>query len=138
MANELILIVEDNPKNLKLVRDTLQVKGYQTIEAETGEECVRLAHERQPALILMDIQLPGISGIDALHRLRADPGTRAIPVIAVTASVMTQDTKRIMAAGSTATTASRSASGNNWLPCARSWTGHRASPSLLDSRQPSY
>jgi CheY-like chemotaxis protein len=96
MANELILIVEDNAKNLKLVRDTLQV---QTIEAETGEEGVRLAHERQPALILMDIQLPGISGIDALQRLRADPGTRAIPVIAVTASVMTQDQTRIMAAG---------------------------------------
>src|SRR5215470_5185804 len=67
MANELILIVEDNPKNLKLVRDSLQVKGYQTLEAETGEEGVRLAHERQPALILMDIQLPGISGIDALQ-----------------------------------------------------------------------
>ena len=65
MANELILIVEDNPKNLKLVRDILQVKGYQTIESETGEEGVRLAQERQPALILMDIQLPGISGIDA-------------------------------------------------------------------------
>jgi CheY-like chemotaxis protein len=99
MANELILIVEDNPKNLKLVRDTLQVKGYQTIEAETGEEGVRLAHERQPALILMDIQLPGISGIDALQQLRDAPRTRAIPVNAVTASVMTQDRKRIMDAG---------------------------------------
>jgi len=99
VANELILIVEDNPKNLKLVRDTLQVKAYQTIEAETGEEGVRLAHERQPALILMDIQLPGISGIDALKQLRADSETRAIPVIAVTASVMTQDQTRIMAAG---------------------------------------
>ena len=65
MPNELILIVEDNPKNLKLVRDTLQVKGYQTIEAETGEEGVRLA--QHPALILMDIQLPGISGIEALQ-----------------------------------------------------------------------
>jgi len=99
MANELILIVEDNPKNLKLVRDTLQVKGYQTIEAETGEEGVRLAHERHPALILMDIQLPGINGVEALHRLRADPGTSRTPVIAVTASVMTQDRKRIMDAG---------------------------------------
>ena len=99
MANELILIVEDNPKNLKLVRDTLQVKGYQTIEAETGEEGVRLAQERQPALILMDIQLPGISGIDALQQLRTDPRTHAIPVIAVTASVMTQDRKRVMDAG---------------------------------------
>jgi CheY-like chemotaxis protein len=99
MANELILIVEDNPKNLKLVRDTLQVTGYQTIEAETGEEGVRLAHERQPALVLMDIQLPGISGIEALQRLRTDPVTRPIPVVAVTASVMTQDKTRIMAAG---------------------------------------
>ena len=99
MANELILIVEDNPKNLKLVRDTLQVTGYQTIETETGEEGVRLAHERRPALILMDIQLPGISGIDALQQLRTDPRTHAIPVIAVTASVMTQDRKRVMDAG---------------------------------------
>src|SRR5207245_8475900 len=69
MANELILIVEDNPKNLKLVRDTLQVTGYQTIEAETGEEGVRLAQERHPARILMDIQLPGINGSEAVHRL---------------------------------------------------------------------
>ena len=99
MANELILIVEDNPKNLKLGRDTLQVKGYQTIETETGEEGVRLARERRPALILMDIQLPGINGLEALHQLRADPTTSGIPVIAVTASVMPQDRTRIMAAG---------------------------------------
>ena len=99
MANELILIVEDNPQSLKLVRDILQVKGYQTLETETGEEGVRLARERHPALILMDIQLPGINGIEALQRLRADPVTSAIPVIAVTASVMTQDRTRIMAAG---------------------------------------
>src|SRR5262249_41534971 len=97
--NELILIVEDNPKNLKLVRDTLQVKGYQTIEAETGEEGVQLARERRPALILMDIQLPGMNGIEAFRELRADPTTRAIPVIAVTASVMAQDRQKIMAAG---------------------------------------
>ena len=99
MANELILIVEDNPKNLKLVRDSLQVKGYQTIDTETGEEGVHLAHERRPALILMDIQLPGINGVEALRQLRADPMTTAIPVIAVTASVMTDDRTRIMAAG---------------------------------------
>src|SRR5215470_445529 len=99
MPNELILIVEDNPKNLKLVRDTLQVKGYHTIEAETGEEGVQLAHERRPALILMDIQLPAMNGIEALRELRADPATRAIPVIAVTASVMAQDRQKIMAAG---------------------------------------
>ena len=99
MANELILIVEDNPKNLKLVRDALQVTGYQTIETETGEEGVRLARERRPALILMDIQLPGINGVEALRQLRADPMTHTIPVIAVTASVMTDDRTRIMAAG---------------------------------------
>jgi CheY-like chemotaxis protein len=99
VANELILIVEDNPRNLKLLRDTLQVKGYQTIEAGTGEEGVQLARERQPALVLMDIQLPGISGIQALGQLRADPTTRAIPVIAVTASVMAQERQKVMAAG---------------------------------------
>ena len=99
MANELILIVEDNPKSLKLVRDTLQVKGYRTIETETGEEGVRIARERHPALVLMDIQLPGISGIEALGQLRADPGTRAIPVIAVTASVMVDERQKVMAAG---------------------------------------
>ena len=99
MANELILIVEDNEKNLKLVRDVLRHTGYQTIEAGTGEDGVRLAKERVPALILMDIQLPGIDGITALGQLRADPATRAIPVIAVTASAMTQDRKKIMAAG---------------------------------------
>jgi len=84
---------------LKLVRGSLQVKGYQTIEAETGEEGVRLAHEKQPKLVLMDIQLPGINGVEALKRLRADPVTSSTPVIAITASVMTQDRTRIMAAG---------------------------------------
>src|SRR5215831_8245613 len=99
MAGELILIVEDNPKNLKLVRDVLQVKGYQTIEAETAEEGVRLARERQPALILMDIQLPGMSGIEALRLLRAEATTHTIPVIAVTATVMAEDRQKVMAAG---------------------------------------
>jgi len=99
MANELILIVEDNDKNLKLVRDVLQHRGYQTIEAGTGEDGVRLAKERHPDLVLMDILLPGIDGIAALGQLRADTATRAIPVIAVTASVMTHDRKKIMAAG---------------------------------------
>ncbi|MDH5245862.1 MAG: response regulator [Betaproteobacteria bacterium] len=95
----LILIIEDNEKNMKLVRDVLQVKGYATIEASTGEEGVRLAAERKPDLILMDIQLPGISGIEALRRLRAIPDTAAIPAIAVTASVMQQDRKQITEAG---------------------------------------
>jgi two-component system cell cycle response regulator DivK len=99
MAGELILIVEDHDKNRKLVRDVLQHKGYVTIEAESGEDGVRLARERRPALVLMDIQLPGIDGITALGQLRADPLTRGIPVIAVTASVMTHDRQKIMAAG---------------------------------------
>ena len=99
MANELILIVEDNEKNRKLVRDVLLFKGYRIAEAETGEDGVRLARELLPALILMDIQLPGISGIAALGQIRADEATRAIPVIAVTASAMTTDRSKILAAG---------------------------------------
>jgi two-component system cell cycle response regulator DivK len=95
----LILIVEDNDKNLKLVRDVLQVKGYDTVEAGNGEDGVELARARNPDLILMDIQLPGMSGIDALKVLRADPATAAIPIIAVTASVMQQDRKQITEAG---------------------------------------
>jgi two-component system, cell cycle response regulator DivK len=95
----LILIVEDNEKNMKLARDVLQVKGYATIEAVTGEEGVRLAVERVPDLVLMDIQLPGMNGIEALRVLRANPITAKIPVIAVTASVMQQDRKQIMEAG---------------------------------------
>ena len=99
MANELILIVEDNEKTRKLVRDVLQHTGYKTLEAETGEDGVRLAQESRPALVLMDIQLPGMNGIEALGRLRADPKTKKIPVIAVTASAMTHDRAKIMSAG---------------------------------------
>jgi two-component system, cell cycle response regulator DivK len=99
MAGELILIIEDNDKNRKLVRDVLQFKGYRTSEAETAEVGLALARESRPALILMDIQLPGMSGIDALEHLRADPVTRDIPVMAVTASAMTQDRQKILAAG---------------------------------------
>jgi two-component system cell cycle response regulator DivK len=99
MTNELILIVEDNGQNRKLARDLLQVHGYRTIEAETGEDGVELAREHGPDLVVMDIHLPGISGIDALAKLRAAPSTRAIPVIAFTASVMPKDRSVIMAAG---------------------------------------
>jgi len=96
---KLILIVEDNDKNLKLVRDVLQVKGYATVEAGNAEDGIVLARERKPDLILMDIQLPGMSGIDAIGVLRADPATAAIPVVAVTASVMPQDRNKITEAG---------------------------------------
>jgi two-component system cell cycle response regulator DivK len=96
---KLILIVEDNDKNLKLVRDVLQVKGYATIEAGNAEDGIVLARERDPDLILMDIQLPGMSGIEAIGVLRAKPATAAIPVVAVTASVMPQDRNKITEAG---------------------------------------
>ena len=99
MAGELILIVEDNENNRMLVRDVLQSRGYQTAETDTGEEGVRLAREQKPALILMDIQLPGMNGMEALKLLRADPATRDIPAMAVTASAMTHDRQKIMAAG---------------------------------------
>jgi two-component system cell cycle response regulator DivK len=96
---KLILIIEDNDKNLKLVRDVLQVKGYATVEAGNAEDGIALARERKPDLVLMDIQLPGMSGIDAIGVLRADPATAAIPVVAVTASVMPQDRNKITEAG---------------------------------------
>jgi CheY-like chemotaxis protein len=99
MTDELILIVEDNDKNRKLVRDVLTFKGYGIIETETGEEGVELARERSPRLVLMDIRLPGIDGVEALRRLRAEETTRGIPVMAMTASVMSEDRQKIMAAG---------------------------------------
>ena len=99
MANELVLIIEDNEKNRKLARDVLQFHGYQILETETAEEGIKLARERHPDLILMDFHLPGMNGIEALGHLRADASTKDIPVIAVTASAMTEDRKRIIAAG---------------------------------------
>jgi len=95
----LVLIVEDNEKNMKLARDVLEAKGYATLAAVTGEEGVQLAQERKPDLVLMDIQLPGISGIEAFRRLRADPGTASIPVVALTASVTPTDRSQITQAG---------------------------------------
>ena len=99
MPNELILIVEDNEKNRKLVRDVLQVKGYTTIESETAEEGIKLALDKSPALILMDIQLPGIDGITALKQLRAEPKTKNIHIIAITASAMTHNRQTLLAEG---------------------------------------
>ena len=94
-----ILIVEDNDKNMKLARDLLQAKGYRTIEAVNGEDGVRLAIEHVPDLVLMDIQLPDINGIEAFHRLRADPRTAKVPVVAFTASVTAGDRSKITEAG---------------------------------------
>jgi two-component system, cell cycle response regulator DivK len=94
-----ILVVEDNPRNMKLVRDVLQATGYRTVEATTGERAVELASEHGPDLVLMDIQLPDIDGVETLGRLRADESTAAIPVIALTAQAMKGDRERFLAAG---------------------------------------
>ena len=99
MAGESILVVEDNDKNLKLVRDLLQLRGYQVLEGRTAEQGLRLAVECRPSLVLMDIQLPDLDGISALRRLRADPATAAIPVVALTAFAMKDDRERFLVAG---------------------------------------
>jgi CheY-like chemotaxis protein len=99
MANEIVLIVEDNEKNRKLIRDLLQAKGYQTIESDSAEEGIKLAGDRNPALILMDIQLPGMDGITALKQLKSAPATRTIPVMAITASAMTFNRESMLAEG---------------------------------------
>ena len=99
MAQELVLIVEDNEKNRKLIRDLLQAKGYQTIESDTAEEGLRLAEERRPALVLMDIQLSGMDGITAMKRLKTSAVTRTIPVMAITASAMTHNRESMLAEG---------------------------------------
>jgi two-component system cell cycle response regulator DivK len=94
-----ILIVEDNEKNMKLVRDILQHRGHQTIEAVNGGDGVRLARERHPDLVLMDIQLPDIDGIEALRRIRADASLDSVPVVAVSASVMPDEQQKIVRSG---------------------------------------
>ncbi len=99
MAGELVLIVEDNEKNLKLVRDLLRFKGYRTLEAVNAEDGITLAVAHRPNLILMDIQLPGLDGVAALGRLKAEPSTAAIPVVALTAFAMKDDRERFLSAG---------------------------------------
>ena len=95
----LVLIIEDNDKNLRLVRDVLQYGGLETVEARTAEEGLVLARERPPDVILLDIQLPGMDGYAALAALRRDGRTRAIPVAAVTAFAMDSDRQRLLDAG---------------------------------------
>jgi CheY-like chemotaxis protein len=99
MAGERILVVEDNETNMKLVRDVLQAKGYSTLEATTGEDAVELARTLDPALVLMDVQLPGIDGVEALARLRQDERTASIPVLALTAQAMSGDRERFLEVG---------------------------------------
>src|SRR3954468_21646248 len=94
-----VLIVEDNEKNMKLARDVLQAKGYKTLEAITGEEGVKLAKEKGPDLVLMDIQLPGINGIEAFKQIRGDRKPARIAVVPLPASVAPTDRSAIAAAG---------------------------------------
>ena len=99
MSGATILVVEDNQKNMKLVREVLQATGYRTLEATTGERAVELAAEHGPDLVLMDIRLPDIDGVETLGRLRADESTAAMPVVALTAQAMEGDRERFLAAG---------------------------------------
>ena len=99
MAGELVLVVEDNEKNMKLFRDVLRATGYSTLEATTGEDALELALAHTPALVLMDVQLPGIDGVEALARLRRDERTASIPVLALTAQAMSGDRERFLAVG---------------------------------------
>jgi two-component system cell cycle response regulator DivK len=94
-----VLIIEDNERNRKLARDILNHAGFDTLEAGTAEDGLALAAERSPGIVLMDVQLPGIDGVQALQRLRSDPATADIPVIAVTAFAMKADRERFLAAG---------------------------------------
>jgi two-component system cell cycle response regulator DivK len=95
----LILVVEDNDKNMKLFRDVLRATGYRTLEASSGAQALTLAIEHRPALVLMDIRLPDMSGVDALRTLRVDVRTADIPVVAVTAQAMDGDRGRFIEAG---------------------------------------
>ena len=96
---QVILVVEDNERNLKLLRDVLQYAGYGVRAARTAEDGIALAVSEPPDLVLMDLQLPGIDGMEALHRLRENPRTTDIPVVAVTAQAMKQDRERVLEAG---------------------------------------
>jgi len=99
MTGAQVLVVEDNPRNMKLFRDVLHGSGCRTLEASTGEEAVALATEHRPDLVLMDIQLPDIDGIEALNRLRADERLSSMPILALTAQAMRGDRERFLAEG---------------------------------------
>jgi two-component system cell cycle response regulator DivK len=99
MTGPQVLVVEDNERNMKLFRDVLESSGYRTLEATTGERAVELVIEHCPDLVLMDIQLPDIDGVEALGRLRAEERTASVPVLALTAQAMDGDRERFLAAG---------------------------------------
>lgn len=96
-----ILIVEDNEKNMYLISFILKKNGYEVIEAVTGEQGVELAIKEKPDLVIMDIQLPGIDGMEATKRIRASKADGEIPIIALTSYVMTGDKEKALEAGCT-------------------------------------
>lgn len=99
MARDQVLVVEDNARNMRLLRDVLQATGYRTLEASTGGQALTLAAEHRPAVVLMDVRLPDMDGMEALRRLKMDERTAAIPVLAVTAQAMKGDRERFTEAG---------------------------------------
>jgi two-component system cell cycle response regulator DivK len=99
MTGERILVVEDNELNMKLFRDVLLATGYRALEATTGGEAIALATEHAPDLVLMDIQLPDLDGVQTLHRLRANARTATIPILAVTSQSMRGDRERFLREG---------------------------------------
>ena len=99
MTGRQVVVVEDNELNMKLFREVLESSGYRTLEAETGERAVALTTEHRPDLVLMDIHLPDIDGVEALRMLRADERTASVPVLALTAQAMEGDRERFLAAG---------------------------------------
>jgi two-component system cell cycle response regulator DivK len=99
MTEPVVLIVEDNDRNLELVRDLLELRGFRTLSASSASDGVALALSHCPDVVLMDVQLPDFDGVDALSRLRSDPSTSSIPVVALTAFAMKDDRARFLAAG---------------------------------------
>ncbi|MCR4292659.1 MAG: response regulator [Candidatus Kuenenia sp.] len=99
MSNKNVMVVEDNEKNRKLIRVVLKAKGYNVIEATTGEEALSLLKEQRPDIILMDIQLPGIDGLTLIRQIKADVDKKDIPIIAVTAHAMKGDEQKILDTG---------------------------------------
>jgi two-component system, cell cycle response regulator DivK len=99
VADELVLIVDDNDKNLRLARDVLRASGFRTIEAVSGEEAIAVATEQRPDVILMDIRLPDIDGTEAAARLKRDPATAQIPIVALTSLAMKGDRESFLASG---------------------------------------
>jgi two-component system cell cycle response regulator DivK len=99
MADELVLIVDDNDKNLRLARDVLRAAGFRTLEAASGSEAIAVATEQLPDVILMDIRLPDMDGTEAAARLKDDPRTAAIPIVALTSLAMKGDREWFLASG---------------------------------------